>query len=145
VIVLLVFFLVMAVHSSVVFGLFALFLVAMFPRMFRGLVDIVLVPVRQMDVIFETDATGDLAAGILIGKERWYLFMDGIVDIRKLTKDTWTLQHFNGTVLHIAASEITDDQLALIRSVAEHGQTAEGLKAVIERGKRIKDLLKSKR
>src|SRR5262245_46934116 len=36
-----------------------------------GLVNVFFVPVTRMDVVIEKDA-----AGILIGKKRWYLFLD---------------------------------------------------------------------
>jgi hypothetical protein len=97
-----------------------------------------------MDVTIETNAASDPTAGILIGKERWYLFLDGITEIQRLQKDTWTLQHFNGSVLHISASVITDDQLGFIRSVAEQGRTPEGIRKVIDRGKRFKEILDDK-
>ena len=81
------------------------------------------------------------AAGILMGRDRWYLFLDGITDIQKLEKNTWTLQHYNGTALHISASAITEEQLEFIRSIAREGQTPEGIRKVIERGRKIKELL----
>jgi len=136
-----VFFLLEAYLSSIVFGFFAFLLLIVFRRMFRGILDVIFVPVRRMDVTFETGADGAVAAGILITSERWYLFLDGITDIQRLQKDTWTLQHFNGTVLHISALAITDDQIRFIRSVPERGRTPEGIKAVIERGKRIQEIM----
>src|SRR5262245_45871048 len=43
-----------------------------------GLLDVLFVPVRRMDVVLEEEA-----AGFLIGNERWYLFLDGILELRK--------------------------------------------------------------
>ena len=51
-----------------------------------------------------------------------------------------TIEHHNGSVLHIPAGEITDDQLAHLRSAMERGRTPEGIRAVIERGRRIEQL-----
>ena len=93
-----------------------------------------------MDVVVEEDA-----AGILLGTERWYLFLDGITEIRKYRDDTWTIQHWNGSVLHIPVSAITVDQLEHMRRAMELGRTPEGMKAVIERGKRIEAILQAER
>jgi hypothetical protein len=121
-----------------VFGGLALGLFFLLRGLFVGLLDVVLVPVRRMDVVVEENA-----AGILIGGERWYLFLDGILDIRKFRDDTWTIRHWNGTVLHIAASAITAEQVAYLRAAMERGRTPEGVRAVIERGRRIKEILDS--
>jgi hypothetical protein len=93
-----------------------------------------------MDVTLE-----ETAAGILVGEERWYLFLDGITDIRKFRDDIWTIQQFNGAVLNIAASAITEQQLEHIRAAMERGRTPEGVRAVIERGKRIQEIFESDR
>jgi hypothetical protein len=91
-----------------------------------------------MDVIIEKDA-----AGILVGGERWYLFLDGITDIRKFRDDIWTIQHWNGSVLHIVAAAITDEQIDYFRAAMERGRTPEGIRAVIERGRRIEQIMRS--
>ena len=121
-----------SVEGLVVFGGLALLVLVLHRRLVLGLLDVLLVPVRRMDVIVDENA-----AAILIGSQRWYLFLDGITDLKKFRDDTWTVQHFNGTVLHVAASAIDDDQLAHIRAAIERGRTPEGVRAVIERGKRI--------
>src|SRR4051794_12426201 len=61
-----------------VFGGLALFVFVLFRGLFVGLLDVLLVPMRRMDVVVEEGA-----AGILVGAERWYLFLDGITDLRK--------------------------------------------------------------
>lgn len=66
----------------------------MFRGIFVGLLDVLLIAVRVMDGVIEENA-----AGILLGKERWYLFLDGITDIRILYRGTWTIQHFNGCMI----------------------------------------------
>ncbi|MCC6695890.1 MAG: hypothetical protein IT365_09715 [Candidatus Hydrogenedentes bacterium] len=122
-----------AVFGGLAFGVFFLY-----RGMFTGLLDVMVIPVRHMDIIVEENA-----AGVLIGSERWYLFLDGITDLRKFRDDTWTLQHVNGSVLHIAASTITEDQIAHFRTGMERGRTREGIRAVIERGRRIKAIQES--
>jgi hypothetical protein len=148
VVVMFLFFCVQAVVSAcslsgmgvVVFAGLALFVLVLYHGLFVGLLDVLLVPVRCMDVIVEEDA-----AGVLIGSERWYLFLDGITDLRKFCDDTWTIQHFNGCMLHIAASAIGEDQIAHLRAAMERGRTPEGIRAVIERGKRITEILEAER
>src|SRR5262249_4681497 len=71
------------------------------------------------------------------GSRRWYLFLGGFTDVLKLREDLWTLPHFNGCVLHIAASAITEEQLGHIRAAMERGRTPEGVRAVVERGRRL--------
>ena len=80
------------------------------------------------------------ALGYLAGGERWYLFLDGIIDITKYRKDIWTIQHWNGSVVNVLASAITDDQIEYLRAAAERGRTPEGIQAVIERGRVIQQL-----
>ena len=45
----------------------------------------------------------------------------------------------------IAASAIAEDQLAHIKTAMERGRTPEGIRAVIERGKRIKEIMETER
>jgi hypothetical protein len=105
--------------------------------LFESLLDVLIVPVRHMDV--EVEENG---AGVLLGRERWWLFLDGFTDLTRFRADTWTLEHFNGCVLHITASAISDDQLNHIRAAMRRGRTPEGIRAVIERGKQIEEIRK---
>ena len=68
-----------------------------------GAIALVLVVAAIVQATVPVPPFSDTRAGILIGTERWYLFLDGITDLRKFRDDTWTIQHFNGSVLHIAA------------------------------------------
>jgi hypothetical protein len=123
-------------YAGVATGLlFAGGLFLLFRGLFTGLIDVILVPRRDIDLIIEENA-----AGILLGSERWYLFLDGIISIHQHHRGIWTIQHHNGSVLHIPAKEITDDQLAHLRAAMERGRTPEGVRAVIERGRRIAQL-----
>ena len=113
--------------------LFALLIPLLLMRgFFVGLIDAFLVPRRHMDIVIEERGLGFLAAG-----ERWWLFLDGIIGIHRYRKDTWTIQHHNGTVIHIAATVISDDQIAFLREAMRKGQTRQGFEAVVERGKQI--------
>src|SRR4051812_908949 len=64
-------------------------------RVLLGLVGVLLVKWWEMDVVVEQDA-----AGILLGGQRWYLFLDCITSIEKYREDVWTIHHFNGFVLN---------------------------------------------
>jgi hypothetical protein len=108
--------------------------------MFVGLIDVLLVARREMDVEIEENG-----AGVLIGGERWWLWLDGFTDVGKFREDTWTLQHWNGCVLHIAVSAIGADVIDHIRAKMEWGRTREGVQAVVERGRVIQAILDSKR
>jgi hypothetical protein len=130
----------LSASGVVLFGGLTLGCFALLRGLYVGLLDVLLVPVREMDVIIEENA-----AGILAGGERWYLFLDGILDIRRFRDDTWTVQHYNGTVLHIAADAITEEQVDYLKAAMERGRTPEGVRAVIERGRQIEQILRADR
>lgn len=110
----------------------------LYQHLLFGLLDVLFKRHRAYDIVFEENA-----AGILIGNTRWYLFLDGVSFIKQYCGDVWTLEHFNGTILHIAASAITEDQLAHIRARMEYGKTPEGMREVVERGKLIQAVMLS--
>lgn len=122
------------------FGGLALLTFVLHQELLVGLLEVLVVPRRKMDVVVE-----DEAAGILFGTERWYLFLDGITRLTKYRADTWTVQHYNGCVFHIPVSAITEEQLAHIRALMERGRTPEGMRAVIERGRRIQAIEEAQR
>ena len=123
-----------------VFGGLALGLFLLLRGLFVGILDVLLVPVRAMDILVEENGLGFLAEG-----ERWWLFLDGLTSIEQLAADVWTLQHWNGSVVHIPADAITDAQLAHLRTAMERGRTPEGVRAVIERGRRLAELEQQQR
>ncbi|MCI0359851.1 MAG: hypothetical protein L0211_15345 [Planctomycetaceae bacterium] len=125
------------------FGGLALFVWLLHAGLFRGLLDIVRSRVRQMDILVEDNGTG-AAAGVLIGRERWYLFLDGIVSIERC-RDVWIVRHHSGHILWIPASAISDQQIETLRDCMRRGHTPEGMRAVIERGKRIEEITASER
>jgi hypothetical protein len=67
-----------------------------------------------MDVQVEENGVG-----LLIGKDRWWLFKDGFLSIKQLTNGVWTLEHWNGNVIHIPAAAITEAQLSYFRAAIE--------------------------
>jgi hypothetical protein len=125
----------LAVAKSPWWTLLLLPVLFIFRGFFVGLLDVILRRVRNMDILVEDNALRYLA-----GDERWYLFLDGIIDIAKYRKDVWTIQHWNGSVVNVLASEITDDQIEYIKAAAERGRTPEGIQAVIERGRVIQQI-----
>jgi len=122
---------------AVKWWLFPLFLFALwFSRGFLvGLIDVVIHPKQSMDIVVEENAIGFLSGG-----ERWFIYLDGILRIDRICEDTWTIYHHNGTVINILAAAIADDQVQHLKDAAEAGKSPEGVKAVIERGRRIQEL-----
>jgi hypothetical protein len=118
-----------------VFGGLALGVFVLHRGLFLGLLDVLLVPARSMDLRVEENGLGVLAGG-----ERWWLFLDGLTGIDQLTAGVWTLRHWNGSVVHIPADAITEAQLGHLRAAMERGRTPEGVRAVIERGRRLAEL-----
>jgi hypothetical protein len=120
----------------VLFGSLGVVTFFLYRELFVGLMDVVRFPLRKMDIVVELNA-----ADILLGGERWRLFLDGITEMRKYRRDTWTIQFWNGTLLHIDGSAITEDQVGHLRAAMEHGRTAEGIQAVIERGRKMRRVI----
>jgi hypothetical protein len=123
-----------------VFGGLALAVFVLHRGLFLGLLDVLLVPARRMDVRVEANGLGFLAGG-----ERWWLVLDGLTGIDQLAAGVWTLRHWNGSVVHIPADAVTDAQLAHLRAAMERGRTPEGIQAVIERGRRLAELDRGER
>jgi len=106
--------LILAIGHSL-FWLIGVFVGILFSRgLFVGLLDVLIHPVRHVDIIVQENGLGFLDGG-----ERWWISLDGIIRIGKIREDTWTLQHHNGTVINIPVSVISDEQVAHIRAAAE--------------------------
>jgi hypothetical protein len=118
-----------------VFGGLALGMFGLHHGLFIGLLDVLLVPARRINVRVEQNGLG-----LLIGGERWWLFLDGLTRIEQDIPGVWTLRHWNGWVVYVPADAITDAQLAYLRSEMERGRTPEGVRAVVERGRRLAEL-----
>jgi hypothetical protein len=130
---------VIAAHSTAWAAALLLPLFFLFRGFFIGLINVMLFRVCQMDILVEKNGLGFVA-----GKERFYIFLDGITSITKYCKDVWTIKHWNGTVVNILASVITDDQIEYLTTAMERGRTPEGIQDVIERGRIIEQLTSGK-
>lgn len=104
-----------------------------------GFLDVLVCPVRHMDVIVEENGLGFVAGG-----ERWWIFLDGLLHVAKTRSDTWTVYHYNGTVINIAASAIASEQVAFLQDWARRRTDPKVINAVIERGRRIAAIEKSR-
>lgn len=64
-----------------------------------------------MTVALEENAIG-------FGRDRveWWVFADGIIGFGKLTEGVWTIQHFNGTVLHVPVDVLSAEDAAFLMS-----------------------------
>jgi hypothetical protein len=118
-----------------VFGGLGFWLFLLHGDLFGGLLDVIFVPVRRMDLRVEENGLG-----FLIGGERWWIFLDGLTSIEQRTPGVWTVQHRNGTIILIPADVITDAQVEHLRRAMERGRTKKGVVAVIERGRRMAEL-----
>jgi hypothetical protein len=112
----------------------------LFRNFFVGLADVLLRPTAPMDLIVVENGLGFLAGG-----ERWWLFLDGVLSVGQLTAGVWTLQHFNGSVIHISADVITIEQVDYLKAAAARGREPEQIRAVIERGRLIERLQEEER
>ena len=107
-------FLTAAFNQSVWFFLAAL-ITAYFGRGYiLGLADVALHPVREMDIIIEP-----LGIGFLIGSERCYVHMDGVLSIQQLTKGIWTIAHHNGTVINVPSDRMPHACVTHIRAAID--------------------------
>jgi hypothetical protein len=119
------------------FAAFAAGVVLLYRRLFAGLLEVVMVAVRWEDLMVE-----ESGMGMVIGGERWWFFLEGIREIRKWRRDLWTLRHAHGWMLHIPAGLMNEDLLDHIRRAVERGGTAEGTRLMVERGRRIEEMMR---
>ncbi|QQL44080.1 hypothetical protein [Sulfuriroseicoccus oceanibius] len=100
-----------AFEGSWVFAVLIGLLVLCFGRGYIiGLLNVIFVGSQHMDIRIEDNGLGYMA-----GKERWYIFLDGLTAVRDLERSVWTIQHWNGTVVNIPKSELSEDTLAFLR------------------------------
>jgi hypothetical protein len=123
----------------IVFSGFILLMLAGFRGLFVGWIDVLLVSVQHVDI-----EVGENAIAIRSGTEPAYLFLDGFFAPRKFRADVWTLEHFHGYVLNIAASAISEEQINYIRTARGRERTREDIRALIVRGQRISELLRAR-
>mgnify|MGYP001174176154 CR=1 FL=1 len=86
---------------------------------FVGFVHILLVPTQGVCLAIEERGVGfgEKAAD-------FWISADGILTFEKSSAATWTLHHFNGTVITVPASVISDDDVQHLREHAEKRQLA---------------------
>jgi hypothetical protein len=104
----------------------------LFRPLLIGFADVLLHRKVKMDLQVEENGVG-----LLIGTERWWLFLDSFLSIEQLTKGVWTLKQWHGYVLHIPMAAITEEQLAHFRAGIERRNRPEQVQEVIERGRTI--------
>lgn len=75
-----------------------------------GLLNVIFVKAQHMDIRIEDNGLGYMA-----GKERWYIFLDGLTAVRDLEKTVWTVQHWNGTVVNIPKTMLSEEVLKFLR------------------------------
>ncbi len=118
-------------------GLFVFF--GLFLRgMIIGLIDPLVVPNRKMNVTIENNGLG-----VMLGETRWYLFLDGVTGVTEYVDGLWTIEHWNGSIVHIPKHLVSADQLNHIRERMSHGATADSVTETIKRGKLIQELTQS--
>lgn len=92
-------------------ALFAALFVLWFGRGYlAGLWNVLFVKLQHMDIVIE-----DKGLGYMVGKERWYIFLDGLTAVRDLERTVWTIQHWNGTVVNIPKTMLSEDALNFLR------------------------------
>ncbi len=121
--------------GAAVFGALSVAVVLLCRGFFVGLLDVLLIRKREMDILVEEET-----AGIMMGGERWYIHLDGVTDIRKYRADTWTIRHFNGTVLNVPVWAISDEQLAHFAEGMERVRNGERSRATFGQAKRVEEL-----
>ena len=77
---------------------------------FTGFLNVVFASSQHMDIRIE-----DNGLGYLEGKERWYIFLDGLTAVRDLEGSVWTVQHWNGTVVNIPKKILSTEALEFLR------------------------------
>jgi hypothetical protein len=79
-------------------------------RYIIGLFNVIFVKSQYMDIRIE-----DKGLGYKTGKERRYVFLDGLTAVRDLEQSVWTVQHWNGTVVNIPKKILSEDTLDFLR------------------------------
>jgi len=74
-----------------------------------GFWNVLFVKSQHMDIVIE-----DKGLGYMVGKERWYIFLDGLTAVRDLEKTVWTIQHWNGTLVNIPKTMLSEDALEFL-------------------------------
>jgi hypothetical protein len=111
------------------------FLLFMARGFLMGMLNIALIPTQHMDIVIEEETLG-----FMTPRGLYRVFLDGITSIHNYDPGTWTVVHYNGTVINIPVPSIAEQYIEHMRRKAEHGKTPEGVQALIERGRRIAEI-----
>ncbi|MBN4074031.1 hypothetical protein JYT61_00560 [bacterium AH-315-E10] len=125
--------------GTILLGILAFLFFILYGRFFSGLLEIIITPIKEMDVTI-----GKMTAGILIDGERWMISLDGIISINRFQDDIWTLQHESGTVLNIPVSILRDDEIYYIQKTIELGCSEDIAQTMIEHNNQISHILNNK-
>jgi hypothetical protein len=99
-----------AINGSWISGVALALLVVLVGRGYIiGLIGVIFTKSQHMDIRIE-----DKGLGFMVGKERWYIFLDGLTAIRDLEGSVWTIQHWNGTVVNIPKKLISEEVLRFL-------------------------------
>jgi hypothetical protein len=105
----------MAITRSWWFAIPLLVLLVVFRGLFLDLLNVARVARQPMDVRVESNSLG-----VREGDERWWFFLDGLLAFDELSPGVWTMHHFNGSIVHVPTTVLTDEQVAFFRAkVAE--------------------------
>lgn len=63
------------------------------------MLNVALVPVQRMDIIINEHGLGFLAGG-----QRWWVFLDSIMQIAKFRDDLWSFRCYHGEMINIPAA-----------------------------------------
>lgn len=80
-----------------------------------GLIEATVCPLRTMDILIEKGGLGFLAGG-----QRWWVPLDGVLWVRQLHPDVWTVHHHNGSVINLLASAVPAEQIERLRQHARN-------------------------
>ncbi len=126
--------------AILVFGGLLAFFLLLLRGLVVGLIDVLFVPIREMNVTIENNGLG-----VMLGESRWYIFLDGIQRMTEYVDGLWTIEHWNGSIVHIPKHLISSSDLAHIRERMAHGRTTEGFIETVERGRIIQQLTRNDR
>jgi hypothetical protein len=119
------------------FAAMALGIFLLWSGVFLRLIDVLFCKWQEVDLLVE-----EKGIGMLLGRERWYFFLDSITSIKQYRTDLWTIRQYTGLILHIPIELITDEQLQHFRAEMQRGRTPEGVQAIIARGRMIEQLMR---
>lgn len=104
---------------SSVFFVLLFFALIIYRRLVLDLIDIAIMHIRIEDVFIQESALGFISAG-----SRWWVFHDGLMDMKQFVNGFWTIRHYNGTVLHIPASMVSEAHIDYLKDRVKRSRKA---------------------